>query len=210
MFTLIKREIEDHIAYFVGAAALSAIFVILLISTVYLARAGERTLYPVGLSLPAIILLIIGLPALGVSQMSVDRTRRISAFLSALPVTRSRILAARIITGILAILTVLLPLPITGIILWNLYGPRVPMSAGPIFDMSVVAFLMALACYCLGLQTGWTSNKIAPTLGGLTLTCILVPLILVKGPGLHTAVILVLFIVASLTRTWHKFTSTAL
>ena len=210
MFTLIKREIEDHIAYFVGAAALSAILVALLISTVYLARTDELVVSPVGLSLPPTILLIIGLPAMGVSQMSMDRTRRISAFLSALPVTRGRILAARIITGILAILTLLLPLTITAAILWSLHTPRVPIFPGLIFDMFVVVFLMALACYCLGLQTGWTSNKIAPTLGGLALTCILVPLILVKGPGLHFVVILVLFIGASLTCTWHKFMSTAL
>lgn len=210
MFTLIKREIEDHAAYFVGAAVLSAIFVALLVSAVYLARVDELVVSPVGLSLPWIVLLIIGLPAMGVSQMNTDRTRRISAFLSVLPVTRGRILAARIITGILAILTVLLPLTITGAILWNLYAPRVPIFPGLIFDMFVVTFLMAFSCYCLGLQTGWTSNKIAPTLGGLTLSCILVPLILVKGPGLHIVVILVVFIVASLTRTWHKFTSTAL
>lgn len=209
MFTLIKREIEDHIAYFVGAAVLSAAFIVPWISAAYV-HDDKAHVFSTGLSLLLIILLIIGLPAMGVSQMGTDRTRRISAFLSALPVTRTRILAARIITGILAILTVLLPLTITATVLWNLRTPPIPIFRGLIFDIFVAAFLMAFACYCLGLQTGWTSNKIAPTLGGLALTCILVPLILVKGPGLHTVVILVLFIVASLTRTWHKFTSTAL
>jgi ABC-type transport system involved in multi-copper enzyme maturation permease subunit len=208
MFTLIKREIEDHAAYLVGAAVLSALLIVLLISAVY-SRTGKAAVFPIGLSLPLIILLIIGLPAMGVSQMSTDRSRRISAFLSALPVTRGRILAARIITGVLAILIVLLPLTITAAILWSLYAPPIPVFPGLIFDIFVVAFLMALACYCLGLQTGWTSNKVVPTLGGLALTCILVPLVLIKGPGPHIVVILVLFIVASLTCTWHKFMSTA-
>jgi hypothetical protein len=69
---------------------------------------------------------------------------------------------------------------------------------------------MVFACYCLGLQTGWNSGKIIPTLGGIALTCIFVPLIIVKGFGLHIVVILVLFIVASLIRTWHTFMSTSL
>jgi hypothetical protein len=209
MLALIRREIEDHIAYFVGAAVISVILIVLLISAVY-SQANKARAFPIGLSLPLIVLLIIGLTAMGVSQMNTDRTRRISAFLSVLPVTRGRILAARIITGVLAILTVLLPLTIAAAILWNLCAPPIPIFTGVIFDMFVVAFLMALACYCLGLQTGWTSNRIAPTLGGLALTCILVPLILFKGPGPHIVVILVLFIGASLIRTWRNFMSTAL
>ena len=210
MLALIRREIEDHVAYFVGAAVISVILIVLLISAVYYVHGDKHLAFPIGLSLPLIILLIIGLPAMGVSQMSTDRSRRISAFLSALPVTRGRILAARIITGVLAILTVLLPLTITAAILWNLRAPPIPILPGLIFDMFRAVFLMAFTCYCLGLQTGWTSNRVAPTLGGLALTCILAPLILVKGFGLHTDMILVLFIVASLIHTRHKFMSTAL
>ena len=209
MFTLIKREIVDHVAYFIGAAVFSTILIALLTSAIYHTEAGDRPVF-IGLSIPMIVVLIIGCTAMGAGQMYTDRTRKISTFLLALPVTRGQILIARIITGILAILTVLLPLTVTGMVLWRLFAPPVPIYSGVIFDIFIVTFLMGFACYCLGLQTGWTSSKIVPTLGGLVLTCILVPLIIVKGFGLHTKIILVLFIIASLIRTWQKFMSTAL
>jgi hypothetical protein len=210
MFTLIKREIEDHIAYFLGAAILSSTLVVLSIWAAYNYGPEEAPLYPIGLSIPVIVILMIGFPAMGATQMYTDRTRKVSAFLSALPVTRGRILVARIITGILAILTVLAPLTITAMVLWHLLVPPVPIYPGLIFDIFVTAFLMAFACYCLGLLTGWASSKVTPTLAGLALTFVLIPLIMVKGFGLHTTVILVLFIIASLIRIWQKFMSTAL
>ena len=216
MFTLIKREIEDHIAYFIGAAILSGILIILSILAISAQEASEHTVF-IGFCIPAIIMLMIGLPGMGVSQMHTDRTRRVSAFLCGLPVTRGRILAARIITGILAILTFLVPLTITAMVLWYLFAPAgeiysiySSIYSSFVFDIFWAVFLMSFACYCLGLQTGWTSSRITPTLGGMALTFVLVPLILVKGFGLHIVVILLLFIIASLTRTWHRFTSTSL
>lgn len=207
MFTLIKREIEDHVAFFLGAAIATAILIVLLVSLIF---SHDIPVYAIGFLIPVIVVVVIGLPAMGASQMYTDRTRRISAFLSGLPVTRSQILVARIVTGVLAILVVLLPLTITGATLRRLLLPPIPIYPGLIADMSVTAFLMAFACYCLGLQSGWTSSRITPTLGGLVLTCILVPLILVKGFGPHIKVILILFIIASLVRTWQKFRSTPL
>lgn len=209
MFTLIKREIEDHIAYFLGAAVLSSILIVLLISAAYKDELLPE--YAVGLSIiPAIVILVIGFPAMGATQMYTDRTRKVSTFLSVLLITRGRILIARIIAGILAILTVLAPLTITATVLWPLLMPPIPIYPGLIFDISVTAFLMAFACYCLGLLSGWSSSKVTPTLAGLALTFVLIPLIAVKGFGLHTTVILILFIIASLIRIWQKFMSTAL
>ncbi len=208
MFTLIKREIQDHIVYFIGAAVFSAILIALLIPAMY--KTIDFEIVFIVLSLPVIVVLIIGCTGMGVTQMYVDRTRRISAFVSTLPVTRGRILAARIIAGILAILMVLLPLTVTAVVFRRLLLPPIPIYSGLIFDISVMAFLTGFACYCLGLQTGWTSSKITPTLGALLLTCVLVSLIPVKGFGLHIKAILVLFIVESLIRIWRKFMSTAL
>jgi len=199
MFALIKREIRDHIVYFIGAAAFAAIFILISISVI-----------TVGVGVPTIAIVIIGFCAMGASQMYLDRTRKISAFLSTLAVSRNRILIARIITGILVILTLLVPLTITAVTLLRLYVPPVLIYPGMVFEIFVAVFLMAFACYCIGLQTGWTSGKITPTLGGIALTCIFVLLILIKGFGLHIVVILVLFIVASLIRTWHTFMTTSL
>jgi hypothetical protein len=209
MFTLIKREIEDHLAYFIGAIILSAVLTALLASALFYDEPTDRPVF-VGLSIPAIVVLTIGFASMGVSQMYTDRNRKISTFLTGLPVTRCRIFTARIVTGILAILIVLVPMIITGTILWRLFTPPIPIYLGLIFDLSVTVFLMGFACYCLGLQTGWTSSRITPTLGGLVLTCIIVPLFIVKGFGPYIKVILVLFIVASLIRIWQKFKTTAL
>jgi hypothetical protein len=210
MFTLIKREIQDHIAYFIGAAVFSAVFIIISVYLIHNYDPRNPEVFIIGFGVPTVTIAIIAFCAMGATQMYLDRTRKISALLSTLAVSRNRILLARIITGILAILTLLVPLTIAVVILLRLYAPPVLMYPGMVFEISVVVFLMVFACYCLGLQTGWNSGKIIPTLGGITLTCIFVPLIFVKGFGLHIVVILVLFIIASLIRTWHTFMSTSL
>jgi hypothetical protein len=209
MFTLIKREIEDHLAYFIGAILISAILTAILASAMYYSEEGNESAFFL-LAIPAIVILTIGFASMGVSQMYTDRNRKISTFLTSLPVTRCQILTARIITGILAILIVLVPLTITGMFLMRIFAPPIPFFTAIIPNIFVVTFLMAFSCYCLGLQTGWTSSRITPTLGGLVLTCIFIPLIVVKGFGLHIKVILVLFIIASLIRIWQKFKTTAL
>jgi len=209
MFTLIQREIEDHLVYFIGAGIISAILVVISILVVFEDNPVGPVFFVFPL-IPAAIVVMFGLCGMGVSQMYTDRSRRISAFLSTLPVTRDQILTARIITGILAILTFLMPLTITAVVLRGLFSPPIPMYPGLIFDLFIVIFLMSFACYCLGLQTGWTSNKVIPTLGGLVLALVLFTLILVKGFGLHVVAILVLFIIASLACTRHRFMSTSL
>lgn len=210
MFALIKREIHDHVLYFIAAAALSVILIIVLTSLAYhydnrIMR--ELQTEPV---IPFVVIIMLGFCAMGVSQMYTDRTRRISAFVSTLPVTRTQILLARIITGILTILILFVPLIVTIVFLLRMFGPPIPMYTGIVFDMSTLAFLMTFACYCIGLQTGWSSSKVTPTLGALVLTCILVPLILIKGFGWEIIAILVVLITALLIRTWQKFTSTSL
>jgi len=213
MFALIKREVRDHIVYFIGAAAFSAVFIIMAISILHnydLRR--QPPAFSIVLGIPAITIVIFGICAMGSTQMYLDRTRKISALLSTLAISRNRILLARIITGILAILTLLVPLIITAVILMRFVSFLFPfpMFPGIVFNISVTVFLMAFACYCIGLQAGWNSNPLTPSLGALCLTCILLPLIIVKGFGLHILVILVLFIVASLLRTWHTFMTTSL
>jgi len=210
MFTLIKREIQDHIIYFIAAAALSAILIIVL--TTFALQQGTRIdwddlIAPV---IPFAVIIMLGFCAMGVSQMYMDRTRRTSAFVSTLPVTRTQILLARIITGILTILTLFGPLIFTIVILLRSFGPPIPMYADIVFDISTTALLMTFACYCLGLLTGWTPNKVTPTLGALVSTCILLPLILIKGFGWEIVALLIVFIAASLIRTGQTFTSTSL
>ncbi|MBN1805014.1 MAG: hypothetical protein JW837_07175 [Sedimentisphaerales bacterium] len=216
MFTLIKREIRDHIVYLILAACLAGIFI--LISVPVVSRynssqdrgSSDSQAVIMGVGIPASIIVILGICGLGAAQMYLDRTRKISAFLSTLAVSRGRILIARIATGILVILTFLLPLIGTVVILFRLFVPPILFSGGMIFEIFLTIFLMVFACYCIGLQTGWNSNPITPSLGGLFLTGIFIPLVLIKGFGLQVVVILALFIVASLIRIWHTFTTTSL
>ena len=79
-----------------------------------------------------------------------------------------------------------------------------------VFEIFSSAFLTTLACYLIGLQAGWNSGRLTPVIMGLILTCILSTLILIKGFTPEIMVILSLFIVAALIRTWHMFTTTPL
>ena len=210
MFTLIKREIEDHIVYFLVAVIFAAMFVATEISVAYKIGSDEPMIAAFLVLLFVVIWSTLGYCAMGATQMYTDRTRKISALLSTLPVSRGQILLARIITGILAILTVQVPFVITTMFLLYIFVPPAPIYYGFIFEIFAGVFLTSFACYCIGLQTGFTSSKIAPTFGAIVLTCVLVPLIIIKGLGTHFVLLTLAFIAASLIRTWNKFMTTAL
>ncbi len=208
MLALIKREIQDHILYFIAAIISTVVWVALLSVAAYNLGDIESGILA-ALSMPTLIILVIVFSAMGVTQMYLDRNRRISAFLSVLPVTRSRILTARIITGLLAILIVLVPVTIAAGVLCHLLPP-VPIYGGVISEIATTVFLLLFACYCLGLLTGWTASKVTPTFGALGLNLILFTLVIIKGFGPEIRLLLVLVIAACLIRTWHKFVSTSL
>jgi len=210
MFALIKREIQDHLVYFIAAAVFSALLVLVLVEAVFKYDSRNPPVISISLGVAFAAIVTLGICGMGASQMYLDKSRRISAFLSTLPVSRSRILLARITAGILAILILLVPLAITAIFLLRLFTPPIPLYSGMVWEIFTATFLLALACYCIGLQTGWNSSAITPSLGGLGLTCIFVPLVVVKGLGPEIMVILASFIAASLFRTWHNFSSTSL
>jgi len=161
-------------------------------------------------AIPIIIVFVFGATGMGVSQMYFDRNKKISAFLSTLPVTRSKILTARICAGILAISLFFLPLIITTWILHPLLALPVPILDNVFFDIYSVGLLMVVACYCIGLQTGWTTSRILPSLGGFLLTCILVTIIIAKGLNIQISLLLIIFIIASIIRVRQTFTSTSL
>jgi len=210
MFALIKREIEDNIVYFLGAVIFTTILIAIVFYKAYQYNSKEPPIFSGALSFLLVLVLIIGCGAMGAGQMYIDRTRKISSFLSTLVVTRRQILLARIITGILAILTVLVPLTITTVILLRLFAPLIQLYDGLVLEIFTGTFLTSFACYCLGLQIGFSSSKITRTLGSVVLTLLLVTVIYVKGFSLNVVLILSAFIVASLICTWQKFMSTSL
>ncbi len=209
---LIRREIQDHIAYFIAAIVLAALLVVICISAGLRIKAdeGDGPIAAMALSIPVVILAVISVTAMGTSQMYSDKNQRISAFLSTLPTTRAQIFAARLVAGLLAILILLLPAAITTYLLVQIFAPPIPTFFEMARDISFTILLTAISCYCLGLQTGWTSSRIAPTLTALLLACVLIPLMIVKGFGPPATMLLLLFVLASLARTWCKFSTASL
>jgi hypothetical protein len=210
MFTLINREIRDHVVFFLGAVVLSATLVGLSIATLDSYHWIEMAVFDSGAGAIVLPIVVFGFFAMGAVQMDTDRIRKISAFVSLLSVSRNRILLAKIIAGLLTILITLVPLSVTVTILLRIHAPSIPIFSAMVLEIFSGTFLVTLACYFIGLQAGWNSGRLTPALVGLALICILVTLILIKGFTPEIMVILSLFIVASLIRTWHLFTSTPL
>jgi len=210
MYALIRREIQDNALFFMGAVVLSAVLIALAIGTLDSHRWIEKAALDSGAGAIVLPIVVLGFFAMGAVQMDTDKIRKISAFMMTLPTSRNRILLAKIIAGVLAILTALVPLAIAVTILLRIHAPPIPIYFTMVIEVFAGTFLAGFACYCLGLQAGWNSRRIVATFSGLGLTCILVTLILIKGFDREIMVILSAFIVAVLIRTWHLFTSTSL
>jgi len=127
MYALIKREIRDHRIFFLGAVVLTVSLIGLSVTALYNNRQIDAAVFGSGGGVTALVIVVFGLFAMGSVQMYTDRIRKISAFVSTLPVSRSRILLAKICAGILAILIVLVPLAVAVSILLQINAPPVPM-----------------------------------------------------------------------------------
>lgn len=213
MFTLIKREIEDNIIFFIIAVII--VFVSILI-TIY-SGPMQSIISPIVnplISSGIFVFLMPFLPfvcaALGATQTYSDRNKKISTFLSTLSTTRRRILTAKIITGLLWILVVLAPIVAADIILIKYFARVLPGDTDLFIKMITTTFLSSLACYTLGLQMGWNQNRFFPVLGSILLAPVLILVIVIKGFGIETAVIFLLFTAVLMIRTWQRFMATSL
>jgi hypothetical protein len=144
------------------------------------------------------------------SQMYNDRTKKLSALLATLAVTRKKIFIARVLSGLLAILVFVLPGIGTITVGLNMVEPETPFYGPSVLAVWATVVLYCFAGYCLGLQAGWTSSKIIPSLGALLLISGLIGLIVIKGFDKDLYPILALLIICSLLRAWHKYSTAAL
>jgi ABC-type transport system involved in multi-copper enzyme maturation permease subunit len=207
MYTLIKREIEDHIIYFLGALILSLLFTASIAAKGFGGEPAEGLgiiLAAIGITLACATIVIC---ALGTSQMHTDKNRKISAFLSTLPVSRNQILAARVITGLLALLVLLAAPAITVEILLSTLRQEEAVYRYFTVEIFSAVYLLGLGVYCTGLMCGFSSSKIVVTLGSLVLSVVLLTIILIKGPDIETLIILLVYVSASLAYTWRKFST---
>jgi ABC-type transport system involved in multi-copper enzyme maturation permease subunit len=198
------REIEDNRVFFFGVLLLVVIISVLFAWQLYYGTSddGPFIMVPV---LNAIFGTLI-FCAMGAAQMYWDRMKKISALLATLAVSRNQIFIARVFTGFLLVLIGLVPLAGTTI---TAVFTR-PLEPGSLVrllypEVAIPVFLLGFACYCIGLQAGWTSNRVAPTLGSLGMSIILITAVLIKGFGWEIYTILVLLIAACLIRAWRTF-----
>jgi hypothetical protein len=206
MFTLIIREIEDNRVFFFAAVIPAVIFGALF---VYEQFYDQTYNVVIGLGMFISIPMAMAFCAMGATQMYRDKTKKISALLATLAVNRGQIFTARVIAGFLLVLIGFVP--IAGAIISVASKHSVPFLSnhGLYYEILIPAILLGFACYCVGLQAGWTSNRVTAILGALGLNIILIPVIIIKGFGLEIYAILVLLIAACLIRAWYKFSTAA-
>ncbi len=202
LLVLIKRQVIDNAFYFALAFVVCAV---LIIAVTVLALTEDRThlsLYALALMVVAPIFFCAGSYTLGMLQMYGDRRSGVAPVLSVLPTTQARILLARLVVGALVILTVLGPLAIVGAVLWKFLGPPAWLFHGWLTDTLIGLVLIALACYCLGLGAGQSSETITRGLRALPLTFVLTLLIVIKGFGWPLLAVLLPCLGVSLLQAW--------
>ena len=155
-------------------------------------------------------ILLVGFCGLGASQMYSDRASRISSLLATQGVTRSRILAARVLVGVATVLASLVPPAVTILILLWAFLPPLSFYWRMAAEIFTVAVLTGVAGYCVGLLVSWTTSKAWLVAGNLLLWSLVTSLVWIKGFGPDVMAILLLLIVAMLLRVWHGFTSASL
>jgi ABC-type transport system involved in multi-copper enzyme maturation permease subunit len=218
MLTLIRREIEDNLILFLLAGLIA---VILAPAMVYMATdKATHAESPYRFSHSAFAASVFTLPGLlsllaavtGAAQMYMDRHRRISTFLCTQPTTRARILTARIVTGALVIGLGLVPVALAITITVRIFyiPPICYIYIAFLTKVFLMTFLLAAACYCLGLLMGWDASLFLPVLGTLVLLPVLLFVVVIKGLHAHSALILSALILALATRIWLNFRSTSL
>ncbi len=203
LLVLIKRQVIDNAIYFALALVVCAV---LIIAVAVLALTEDRThlsLYALALMVAGPVFFCAGSYTLGLLQAYSDRRSGVAAVLSVLPATRGRIFLARLVVGVLVILTALGPLAIVGALLWRFLGPPAWLVHGWLSDTFLGIALTAFGCYCLGLRAGQSSETIARGLRALPLTFVLTPLIVIKGFGWPLLVVLLPYLGVSLLL-WYK------
>jgi len=214
MLTLIKREIEDNMGLFILGLVVALIYIGLLTTGVTMNAPRQmptglnRIIYSIFGSLIPVTALLAA--ALGSAQMYKDRNQKISALLLTLATTRNKIISARIIAGLIWILMVIVPIVITEVIIIQVFPVLIPYPKGYIIQLFVTMFLMSFSCYSVGLIVGNNKRRNLSQIAGGIITIIILTLIIIKGVGIDTALMLIILTTALLGKVWQKFSTAAL
>ena len=215
MLALIKREIEDHLVWFILGAVMTAFFAFMTVCNVAFQR---HKIPPTGIPLLMVTvfmtwympLLFLLSAVLGATQMYSDLSQKKSSFLATLATTRRRIFFAKIIAGLLWVLMCLLPIVAVDVVLLSFRQRLAPIDMNFPAKILITTFLATLCCYMLGLQMGRQTNKRSAILGSIILVSLFLSVIIIKGLGVQTVIILALFAITMFVRTWQRFMSTSL
>ena len=205
MFALIKRELTDHLVHFLLAVTLAIAEIGIFAYFAYTEFAQIS-----GAILPLGIIMLVGCCFMGIAQSYDDRANKISAFLVTLAVTRTQILMARCLTGVLAILIFLVPLVAAAVVVLPQFTPPLTFYWPVLVEVPLTLFLTAFTCYCFGLLIGTSTRKLLLVGGCLCVPLLLIALVIAKGFGLQAMAVLGLLILAILVRLTTKFSSTPL
>ncbi|MFC1675735.1 hypothetical protein ACFL3G_01570 [Planctomycetota bacterium] len=213
MFTLIKREIKDNMPLFTIAFIVSAIAVITLASQA--AYSVSHRLFVLNRTIINIFTFLmswLAIPCviLGSTQMSGDRDKKVSSFLSTLATTRRQIMLARIISGLLWIIILLLPFAVTFAIVRYIWPQVISMEVRFFITLLCITGLIHLVCYCIGLRMSWQQNKVLRIVYTIVPIPIVLSIFIIRGLNIEIAIILLLFASAMMVQTWQKFMSTSL
>lgn len=214
MFTLIKREIYDNILYYIGALIASGGGIVMVASHPIFSSSNPGAIavpprmYEAVLFLTPILSILSAV--LGAIQTSMDMEKKIPAFLSTLTVTRSWIFLAKIIAGILYIAAAFVPLLVGYVLLTVLFLEQLPADMVLLLKVFSVCMLSCLVCYSIGLYMGWSKNKHLRLLSTIAIIPIVLSIMVIKGIGISTVIILLLFSVLMIFRAWQRFMSTSL
>jgi hypothetical protein len=186
LLVLVKREIYDQFFYFIVAFTLAAILILIYLLPIAMREMETNVSINVTNTINAVVrvtlpIIVFVFSGMGITQIYIDKSRKIPAFLLTLPTSRSFIFTAKIITGILAILTFFLPLTIAAVIMKRILLPPIPIYEGVIFDVSSVLILTTFASYCISLQTSQTTSRFKPLFGIFLFTMLIITLIIIKG-----------------------------
>jgi hypothetical protein len=205
LLVLIKRQVIDNAIYFALALVVCAV---LIIAVTILALTEDRThlsLYALALMVVVPVFFCAGSYTLGLLQTHGDRNSGVAAVLALLPAAQGRVFLARLVVGVLVILTALGPLAIVGAVLWKFLGPPAWLLHGWLAETFAGMALTAFGCYCLGLGAGQSSETITRGLRALPLTFVLLLLIVIKGFGWPLLVVLVPYLGVSLLLRYRPF-----
>jgi len=212
MFALIKRELDDLSYLLVILVPLMLIPVIYNIYQVY-AWHWEIDNISIQEYIFAAFIITIFLPLImleiGVSQMHFDRNGKISTFLICLAATRHRIFIAKLSAAVFVIISAVAIMVLLQVLLLLVFPKPLPIVTGLLARVHILTILLSLSCYSLGLLMG-NLQRIWVMFLALIPAAILAAVIIIKGVGWQSWIILALFTTAAVSCTWQKFLKTPL